>query len=53
MGRRRTRDWRLSKQNWEPEKQGPTPAKVGEDMARELARVVDAAALQSSKDVCH
>ncbi len=43
----------MSKQNWEPEKQESTPVKVGEDMARELARVVDAADLQSSTDVCH
>jgi len=40
MGRSRTRDRSLSTQNLEPQKKGPTASTVGENIARELARVV-------------
>jgi len=40
MGRRRTRDRSLSTKNREPEKEGPTASTLGENIARELARVV-------------
>jgi hypothetical protein len=49
--RSRTRNRSLSKQNFGPECQAPTPAEVGGgDIARELARVIytDASTLQSS-----